>query len=222
MYQFTMPADKWDELNPDKQAIRRLIQKHRKIAAKLSENKRYYEGAHKILGEGDRKNKLVCNHAKDIADTASSYFIGNPVTYKSIEDIAVLTDALEQAGADEADGDNGLNLSIYGQAFEYCYVKENETDLTVKNLSPENTFMVYDDSIEENELFAVYYCIRKDDANDARIVYAATVLTKNYRYALNIEDIERTAVSSGRTGSTFHGGSADHCIPEQQTGDWGL
>ena len=47
MYQFTMPADKWDELNPDKQVIRRLIQKHRKIAAKLSENKRYYEGAHR-------------------------------------------------------------------------------------------------------------------------------------------------------------------------------
>lgn len=190
MYQFTMPADKWDELNPDKQAIRRLIQKHRKIAAKLSENKRYYEGAHKILDEGDRKNKLVCNHAKDIADTASSYFIGNPVTYKSSEDIAVLTDALEQAGADEADGDNGLDLSIYGRAFEYCYVKEDETDLTVKNLSPENTFMVYDDSIEEKELFAVYYCIRKDDANDTKIVYAATVLTKNYRYVLNIEDIE--------------------------------
>lgn len=192
MYQFTMPAEKWDELNPDKQAIRRLIQKHRKIAAKLSENKRYYEGAHKILNEKDRKNRLVCNHAKDIADTASSYFIGNPVTYKSSDDISVLTDELEQAGADEADGDNGLDLSIYGRAFEYCYVKEDETNLTVKNLSPENTFMVYDDSIEENELFAVYYCMRKDDANDTKIVYVATVLTKNYRYVLNIEDIEGT------------------------------
>lgn len=190
MYIFTIPAESWDELNPDKQAIRRLIQKHRKIAAKLSENKHYYEGAHKILNEGDRKNKLVCNHAKDIADTASSYFIGNPVTYKSSENIVVLTDALEQAGADEADGDNGLDLSIYGCAFEYCYVKENETALTIKNISPENTFMVYDDSIEENELFAVYYCIRKDDANDTKVIYAATVLTKNYRYVLNIEDIE--------------------------------
>ena len=31
------------------------------------------------------KNKLVCNHAKDIADTASSYFIGNPVSYKAAQ-----------------------------------------------------------------------------------------------------------------------------------------
>ncbi|MFR6590694.1 MAG: hypothetical protein ACLURV_11905 [Gallintestinimicrobium sp.] len=45
-----------------------------------------------------------CNHAKDIADTASSYFIGNPVSYKSSADIAALTEPLELAGADEADG----------------------------------------------------------------------------------------------------------------------
>ena len=28
MYVFTMPADKWDENNPDKTAILHLIQKH--------------------------------------------------------------------------------------------------------------------------------------------------------------------------------------------------
>ena len=77
MYKFTMPADKWDETAPDKQAIRLLIMKHQKFREKLAKKKRYYEGEHKILDEAERKNKLVCNHAKDIADTASSYFIGN-------------------------------------------------------------------------------------------------------------------------------------------------
>lgn len=43
-------------------------------------------------------------------------------------------------------------------------MKENENNLLTKNLSPENTFMVKDDSIEENELFAVYYYVRKDDS----------------------------------------------------------
>lgn len=190
MYKFTMPADKWDETAPDKQAIRLLIMKHQKFREKLAKKKRYYEGEHKILDEAERKNKLVCNHAKDIADTASSYFIGNPVSYKSSADIAALTEPLELAGADEADGDNGLDLSIYGLAFEYIYAKEGETDLIIKNLSPENTFMVYDDSIEENELFAVYYSIRKDDGHDTKIIYVATVVTKNFRYVLDIEDIE--------------------------------
>ena len=58
-------------------------------------------------------------------------------------------------------------LSIYGLAYEYVYVKENENNLQTKNLSAENTFMVKDDSIEENELFAVYYYVRKDDSREA-------------------------------------------------------
>lgn len=186
---FTMPAEKWDERNPDKQAILHLIQKHVSGVKRLMQLKKYYEGKHKILDDTERENKLVCNHAKDISDTASSYFIGNPVTYKSKGDITILTDTLETAGADEADGDNGLDLSIYGRAYEYIYTKQNETDLTIKNLSPENTFMVYDDSIEQNELFAVYYYVRTDDTDKTNPVYVATVLTRNYKYVLNIQNM---------------------------------
>ncbi|MDO4275887.1 MAG: phage portal protein [Eubacteriales bacterium] len=190
MYKFTMPAEEWDELNPNKQAIRRLIEKHIKFSKDLVNKKMYYEGKHHILEETDRKVKLVCNHAKDITDTASSYFIGNPVSYKSESDITPLMDAFEQAGADEIDGDNGLDLSIYGLAYEYDYAKEGESELTIKNLPPEHTFMVHDDTIEENELFAVYYYIKKNDAGDTSPVYVATTLTKNYRYVLNIQAID--------------------------------
>lgn len=190
MYVFTMPADQWDEQNPDKQAILHLIQKHRAGVPELVKLKQYYTGRHKILEDTDRDNKLVCNHAKDISDTASSYFIGNPVAYKSDDDIQVLTDAFDLAGADEADGDNGLDLSIYGRAYEYIYTKQDETDLLIKNLPPENTFMVYDDSVEQNELFAVYYYAKVDDTGKVNPVYVATVLTRNYKYVLNIQSIE--------------------------------
>lgn len=188
MYVYTMPRESWDELNPDKQAIRTLITKHRKEASRLRKLMEYYEGQHKILTES-RKTKLVCNHAKDIADTASSYFIGNTVSYKSKADITAITEAFEQAGADEADGDNGLDLSVYGRTYEYIYPEEWETDLTIKSLSPENTFMVYDDTIEQKELFAVYYYARKDDSDKKRTVYIATILTEHYKYVRNIEDI---------------------------------
>lgn len=190
MYTYTMPAEKWDELNPDKQAIRLLITKHQVEAEHLKKLKDYYGGKHKILEENDRENKLVCNHAKDIADTASSYFIGNPVTYKSKEDITAVLDILERAGADEADGDNGIDLSVYGRAYEYVYAKQEETELAIRNLEAEHTFMVKDDSIEENELFAVYYYIRKDDTDRTVPVYIATVLTRNYKYVLNIQNID--------------------------------
>ena len=158
IYTFTIPREDFDELNPNKQVIRQLISKHISMVGRLQKNMRYYGGDHEILKE-KRKNKLVCNHAKDISDVASSYFVGNPVTYKSEADIKPLTDALQIAEADETDGDNGLDLSIYGITYEYIYVKENENYLVTKNISAENTFMVKDDSIEENELFAVYYYI---------------------------------------------------------------
>lgn len=190
MYVFTIPRENWDEQSPDKRAIRTLIVKHRREAARLQKQMKYYEGEHKILTE-NRKNKLVCNHARDIADTASSYFIGNAVSYDSkAGDITSLTDAMEAAGADEADGDNGLDLSIYGRAYEYIYPMEDKTDLAIKNLSPENTFMVYDDTIEQKELFAVYYYARKDDTDKKRTSYVATVLTEHYKYVLNIENID--------------------------------
>lgn len=190
MYRFTMPADKWNELEPNKQAIRQLIQKHISGVARLKKLKKYYEGKHKILEDAERENRLVCNHAKDISDTASAYFIGNPIAYKSEENIDQLNDTLENAGADEIDGDNGIDLSIYGRAYEYIYTKQGETDLTIKNLPPENTFMVYDNTIEENELFAVYYFAKKDDTNLTNITYVATVLTKNFKYVLDIQDID--------------------------------
>ena len=75
-------------------------------------------------------------------------------------------------------------------AYEYVYVKENENNLLTKNLSPENTFMVKDDSIEENELFAVYYYVRKDDSETGPEHYIATVLTPNYKYELDIQNNE--------------------------------
>ena len=187
---FTIPREKFDERAPDKRIIRQLISKHISLVGNLKKNMAYYQGKHKILEDAKRENRLVCNHAKDISDTASSYFIGNPVTYKSDDDIKDLTDSLETAGADETDGDNGLDLSIYGLAYEYVYVKENENNLLTKNLSPENTFMVKDDSIEENELFAVYYYVRKDDSGTEPEHYIATVLTPNYKYELDIQNNE--------------------------------
>lgn len=190
MHVFTMPAENWDETQPDKQAVLHLIQKHESGRGHLEKLKRYYEGKHEILNDKDRQNKLICNHAKDISDTATAYFIGNTVAYKSKEDITVLTDALEIAGADEADGDNGLDLSIYGRAYEYIYTEQDGTDLKIKNLEPENTFMVYDDSIEQNELFAVYYYAKKDSTDKTNVVYVATVLTENYKYVLNIQNID--------------------------------
>lgn len=192
MRTFTYPKEKFKETNIDKQEIRRLINKHTTLAEKLRNNMEYYEGHHAILDRskepGAPNNKLVCNHAKDISDTASSYFIGEPVSYKSDKDIQPLTDALDAAGADEVDGDNGLDLSIYGLAYDYIYAAEGKAELCIRNLPATNTFMVCDDTIEQNELFGVYYYVQKDDTNQLPAKYMTTIVTQNYKYVMSIRD----------------------------------
>lgn len=194
MIRFTYPLERYDELNIDKREILHLINKHVAYAEGLKKKMAYYSGDHDILKrkktDDSPNNKLVCNHAKDISDTASSYFIGEPISYKSQDDITILTDALEDAGADEVDGDNGLDLSIYGVAYDYTYAKKDETDLNIKNLPATRTFMVYDDTIEENELFAVYYYPKQDSTDQVVTRYVATVLTENYKYLLEIDNVE--------------------------------
>ena len=139
IYTFTIPRENFDELNPDKQVIRQLISKHISKVDRLKKNMSYYEGKHKILDETKRENRLVCNHAKDISDTASSYFIGNPVTYKSERDIKPLTDALELAGADETMGSKIIDTA--------ARAKTTARHLTLPFLPMRTTMLIFPEDL---------------------------------------------------------------------------
>lgn len=192
-YKFTYPREKYDEVSLDKNLILKLILKHQELVEPLKKNKLYYDGKHSIVEKTRRHGvpnaKTVCNHAKDISDTATGYFMGNAISYNNTgdSDIEPLLVAFDKAGVDDTDNDLALDMSIYGVAYEYDYAKEGETVLQAKSLEPEQTFIVYDDTIEQNELFGVYYYLRKDDVNDKRYWYA-TVCTEHYIYELNIEN----------------------------------
>ena len=193
MAKFTYPAEKFDERNLDKNIILKLVKKHEGMVAGLIKNEEYYKGHHAIEGRKRDKdspnNKVSCNHAKDIADTASGYFMGNPITYSNTgeEDIEPLIIAFDEANVDDVDADNALDMSIFGVAYEYWYAKEGEPTPQVKNISPKNTFIIVDDTIEENELAGVYYYKKKNSVDDT-YVYVATVSTENFTYVLNIND----------------------------------
>lgn len=201
MYTITYSADKYDELNLKKQDILTLINTHKSmVVPQLIKNKRYYDGRHDIEERSRKKGapntKTVCNHAKDIADNATGYFMGNPITYNNTAenkaDIEPLLVAFDNACVDDTDFDNALDMSIYGVAYEYVYAKKDSAELMTKNLEPEHTFLVYDDTIEQNPLFGVYYFYTKDDATGEG-KYQATVLTQNYRYQLIITDTQGSA-----------------------------
>ncbi len=199
MYRFTYPAEAFDEENISKKEIHNLIIKHRSMVSKIRKNKDYYNGKHSITDRtrvsGAPNEKVVCNHAKDISDTAAGYFMGNPITYEntSKESIEPLLIAFDKAQIDDTDSDLALDLSICGIAYEYLYIKEGETVVNSKTLDATNCFVVCDDTIEENELFGVYYWRQKDDkSNQYRI--KATIMTKSYIYDLTILGSKKSAV----------------------------
>lgn len=208
MYQIlTYPRAGYDETKLKKDLIYKLILKHSNESKRLKNLKDYYLGEHDILKHERRKGqpnfKTVANHAKDIADTATGYFMGNPIKYMNTEgsDLEQLLEAFDGAEIDQVDSDNALNMAIYGRSYEYIYAKEDTTELDSTTLEPENTFLVYDDSIEKRPLFAVYYYHVKDDVNNTTS-YHAEVLTKTLHYSLVLQ--------SGSSGTTENDTSEQH------------
>lgn len=195
MYQIlTYPRDGYDETALSKELIYKLIRKHTQERSRLQKLKKYYLGEHAILNH-TRRNvnapnyKTVANHAKDIADTSTGYFMGNPIKYNNTaeSDLEPLLLAFDGAEIDQVDAQNALNMAIYGRAYEYIYAKEGLTELDSTSVDPENVFIVYDDSIERKALFAVYYYEIKDDTKDAT-KYQAEVFTQNLHYHIVLRD----------------------------------
>lgn len=189
MYRFTYGKDDFDENSISKKDVYDLILRHQSMTGKILKNKAYYNGKHdienRVRASGAPNNRIMCNHAKDISDTASGYFMGNPITYENTgeADIEPLLVAFDMANIDDTDSDLALDLSIGGIAYEYLYVKK--TNIQSKTLPAENAFMVCDNTIEENELFGVYYWAKKDD-KQYKIQFVATVMTQNYIYDMEI------------------------------------
>lgn len=195
MYKYlTYPRDGYEETNLNAELIYKLIRKHANEREDLQKLKRYYIGEHSIL-KHERRNpnapnfKTVANHAKDIADTATGYFLGSPIVYNNTgeSDLEPLLVAFDNAEVDQVDTQNALNMAIYGRAYEYIYVKEGLNELDSASLDVENTFIVYDDSIERKPLFAVYYYEVKDDTKDTK-TYQAEVFTQNLHYHIVLSD----------------------------------
>ena len=200
MQLLTYPRAEFDEKNIKKELVLKLIREHEKQIPRFKKLKKYYLGEHDILSKQRKKNKPnykpVCNHAKDIADTSTGYFMGNTISYSNSEDTDIdeLLIAFDNAEVDESDHDNALDMAIYGVAYEYVYARENENILDIKSLEVENTFIVYDDSIEQQPLFGVYYFKRKENKADTE-TYQAVIMTKQFVYSIVLEGKEKGVIS---------------------------
>lgn len=139
------------------------IKEHRvEVEARLNKLNEYYDGKHKILDRTFKNksipnNKIVCNHAEYISDIATGYVFGVPITYSG-DGSKELNANFTEIDEDSHNNELALDLSIFGRAYEYLYMNNDEKSrVELAALSPLNTFLVVDNTVKEKPMFAVHY-----------------------------------------------------------------
>lgn len=188
-YYFTMDAG----TPVTERLIADLIRQHRGTIPRLNQLDDYYTGHHAIAQREKKKglsnNRLVCNHAKLIVDEAVGYFIGNPVTYKSAQQIDRLTEWLRRAGADTVDMDIAKDCAVFGRGFELLYMSSDDSPVPkLAVCDPRNAFVVYDTTVDRTPLLGVYYYPLYD---------AARTLTEYALYCSTPREIITGRLTSG-------------------------
>ena len=123
--------------------------------------------------------RIVVNFAKYIVDTMNGFFIGIPIKIDC--DDRKVADYVEYLDQYNDQDDNNAELSklcsIYGKGYEMYYV-DDRGEIGITYLSPEDAFMVYDDSILERPR---YFCRVYKDADDT--IYVSVSDSRIVRYA---------------------------------------
>ena len=167
------------------EVLTKFMEKHKLEVARYEYLKNMYLGIMTIDDEPTKDpwkpdNRLTVNFTKYIVDTFTGYFNGIPVK-KSHSDKEILSKLQEFDNLNDMEDEESelaKMACIYGRAFELLY-QDEETRTNVTYNTPENIFMVYDDTIKQEPLFAVRY-----GYDDDYKLYGE-VYTKETTYALN-------------------------------------
>lgn len=176
---FTYPRDM--EIQP--QDLTNMIsQNSNRAISEYSVDRAYYLGKHAILNEVSRKagpdNKLVVNMPYYIVNTFNGYFLGiaPSITMEDDRQNEELNDWINENSFVDELNEVSKQVDIYGRCYFYVYQDEMaETKVAV--VSPDEAFMVYDDTIQHNPLAFVRYWNDYDGNPISEVSYADKVYT---------------------------------------------
>lgn len=158
---------------------------------------RYYQGdndIHYIPGdkpENRADNRIASGFPKFITNIRVGHTVGNPIKYKTNVDnedngdkaMDQMDDIIrafnKQNDIDYHEKVMSKNLSVCGRAYELEYIKEKTVDVKIRALKPDETFVVYDTTIEAHSLFGVRHYTTEYDGD---IKYWAEVYTDNLTF----------------------------------------
>lgn len=154
----------------DKEKIKQLVFHHlKRQVPRLNELEGYFEAENKgILSRSARKagladERVVHGFAEYVAQFMQGFLVGNPVkiTSEVDEENAIIKEFNKENDIQTLNNELVLDLSIYGRAYELEYRSEEDQNRTAL-LKPQETFVIYDSTVEMKPVAAIRY-IKIDD-----------------------------------------------------------
>ena len=146
-----------------------FIQENEMKATHYKKLRDYYLGEHPIKGRtlqdpSKPNNKIVSNLPGFAVDIRTGYFSGEPLTIVNDDEVAteLLGDILEYNDFQDVNADLDEATSIYGTANLVLWVDE-DGEIRMKPLTPLESFVIYDNSLNEEVVGAVMYHKYQED-----------------------------------------------------------
>ena len=188
-----MTFDKEKEIT--EKVVSYFIKQHQKELARYKYLMNMYKGQMEIFdytGKDSYKpdNRLAVNFAKFITDTFTGYFNGIPVkkSHKDTEINKLISEFDNLNDMEDEESELAKMACVYGRCYEFVY-QDEEADTCVVYNSPEDMFIVYDTSIEQNPLFAVRYGIDKDESGEEKLVGEVYTFEWNKKLEGSLSDL---------------------------------
>ena len=173
---FTMSRD--DVI--DAKVLNKYIQLHQQVIARYDYLFNMYINEPEIFtmppkAQFKPDNRLAVAFPKYMVDTFGGYFNGIPIkkTHENTDYLDAITQFDNANDMEDEESELFKLACIYGHSFEYIYQTE-QTETKSIYVSPKEMFIVYDNSIEQLPLFAVYYG-RENDKTVGVLIEADTL-----------------------------------------------
>lgn len=186
-----------DSLLENLDDLAEIINHHRlRQVPRLDQLDDYYLGNNTTILSGDRRkeehmadHRATHNHARYVSQFIVGYLTGNPIKIDHSDDKArdYIRNIEQSNELDALHSELTLDCSVYGRAYELLYRNEND-ETRVVMLSPLETFVIYDETVEQKPIAGVRY--RKSFKNGETKFYI-DVYTSDYEY--NYESSTLTA-----------------------------
>lgn len=152
-----------------------FIEKHMKLIPFYEKMEKLYTGEHEIYDQkskelGKPDHRIGVNFARYVVDTATGYFVGNPVKCNHTDD--VIKDKIDDFRKRNYESDNDAEVSklcdMHGLGYKLLY-QDEESETRVAVVNAKQGFLVFSNDLKNKPQFGVVYSEFEEANGSAKI-----------------------------------------------------